>query len=231
MSRISENIKNLRIKKGFTQKQLGKALGVSENYINEVETGKKVINEKTIEKISKILGEELNDINMYYEDVKEEAKKEIPKELNKKVKTNTENVNEAFTSAFSQVIKDIPFVGYDLKQTGDKIFLPLISNKIDGYSQDKVFYLKIKDNSLSFLRVLKNDTAFCYMTKEFTGIGVYLIEKNGENKLFQIKELDKDKFLMLFSEKDSLSNAILTETAPKNTIKILAKVIKIEFKI
>ncbi|MCL2321520.1 MAG: helix-turn-helix domain-containing protein [Oscillospiraceae bacterium] len=230
MSRISDNIKNLRIKKGMTQKQLGKALGVSENYINEVEIGKKVINDKIIEKISKVLGEDLNDINMYFEDSKDEVKDEKPKVIVKKAKPIEEPVNEAFTSAFSQVIKDIPYVNYDLKQTGEKILLPIISNKIDGYPHDKVCYLKIKDNSLSFLRILKNDIAFCFISKEFTGNGVYLIEENDENRLIQIRELDKEKYLMLFSDQDSLSSLFKIETIHKNNITILAKVVKIEFK-
>ncbi len=45
MSRVSDKIKEARLKKGLTQKQLAKKLGVAENFINEVESGRKIINE------------------------------------------------------------------------------------------------------------------------------------------------------------------------------------------
>ena len=61
MSRVGDRIKQVRETKGVSQKQLGKKIGVSEGYINDIELGKKVIDEKFLEKISKILGEEIED--------------------------------------------------------------------------------------------------------------------------------------------------------------------------
>ena len=57
MSRVGDRIKQVRESKGISQKQLGKKIGVAESFINEVEMGKKVLNEKFLEKISKVLGE------------------------------------------------------------------------------------------------------------------------------------------------------------------------------
>ena len=51
MSRIGEKIKNLRNKKGLTQKQLSKKLGVSESFINDIELGRKIINESLMTKL------------------------------------------------------------------------------------------------------------------------------------------------------------------------------------
>lgn len=236
MNRIAEKIKKLRIQKKLSQKQLAKSLGVSESYINELETGKRVVNEKNIIRLSKILGEDLNDVNMYYEDTKEENKESFSssKTENKKPKPvkSSESTNyDTFTSAFSQVLKEIPFLNYSLNQTGEKRLLPLVSNKIEGLASDKVYFSKIEDNSLSFLRIIKNDISFCLLTKEYTGNGAYLINIEDENRIFQIKELDKEKFILLYSDKDSLNNQIHTKTVQKNNIKILAKIIKIEFKL
>lgn len=41
MSRIGQDINKVRLKKGMTPKQLAKALGVSERYILDIESGKK----------------------------------------------------------------------------------------------------------------------------------------------------------------------------------------------
>lgn len=220
MNRISEKIIKLRKERKLTQKQLAKSLGVSENYINAIEMGKKVINERTIARISKIFGEDLNDINMYYEDTTHETiKSKSIKPIN----------HEAFTSVFSQVLKEISFLNYHLIQTKEKRLLPSVSNKIEGLAFDRVYFTRIENNSLSFLRILKGDISFCFLTKEFIKNGIYLINLENENDFFQIKELDKENFILLYSDKNSLSNEILMKTVLKNNIKILSKIIKVEF--
>ena len=55
MSRVGEKIKEARLKAGMTQKALGKKLGVAEKFINEVEIGRKIVQESFIEKAAKIL--------------------------------------------------------------------------------------------------------------------------------------------------------------------------------
>ena len=45
MSRVGEKIKEARLKAGMTQKALGKKLGVAEKFINEVEIGRKIVQE------------------------------------------------------------------------------------------------------------------------------------------------------------------------------------------
>ena len=64
MSRIGDKIKEARLKANIPQKALAKKLGVSEKYINEVEMGRKVAQESFINKASKILNVDLNDVNM-----------------------------------------------------------------------------------------------------------------------------------------------------------------------
>ena len=68
MSRIGDKIRNARQVKKMTQKQLAKKLGVSEKFINEVEIGKRIANQDIIDRLSKILGKEINDITMSFEE-------------------------------------------------------------------------------------------------------------------------------------------------------------------
>ena len=68
MSRVGEKIKEARLKAGMTQKALGKKLGVAEKFINEVETGRKIVQESFIEKAAKILNTDLNDVSMVVTD-------------------------------------------------------------------------------------------------------------------------------------------------------------------
>ena len=105
MSRVGERIKEAREKSGMTQKALAKKLGVAEKFVNEVETGRKIINESLISKVSKVLNTDLNDINMVVTD--EELQKELKAE--KQVRqTKPAEVNEVWNQAFGSVLKNVP---------------------------------------------------------------------------------------------------------------------------
>ena len=60
MSRVGETLKAARLQSGMTQKALAKKLGVAEKYINEVEMGRKVVQENFIDKVAKVLKIDLN---------------------------------------------------------------------------------------------------------------------------------------------------------------------------
>jgi len=78
MSRVGEKIKEARLKSGLTQKALAKKLGVSDKFINEVEIGKRVVQENFIERASKLLNVDFNDVSMVVTDeaLMEERKEE-----------------------------------------------------------------------------------------------------------------------------------------------------------
>ena len=68
MSRVGEKIKEARVKSGMTQKAFAKKLGVAEKFINEVETGRRIVQESFIDKAAKILKVDLNDVSMVVTD-------------------------------------------------------------------------------------------------------------------------------------------------------------------
>lgn len=53
MSRVGEKIKEISEKKGITKKALAKKLGVSENFLTEVETGRRVIPEDLLKELQR----------------------------------------------------------------------------------------------------------------------------------------------------------------------------------
>ena len=213
MSRVGERIKEAREKSGMTQKALAKKLGVAEKFVNEVETGRKIINESLISKVSKVLNTDLNDINMVVTD--EELQKELKAE--KQVRqTKPAEVNEVWNQAFGSVLKNVPIKGY--KQ------LATASNKIDGHTANKVFYLKIENNDMTGYRIQENDLALCYSIKEIENNSICLVEFNGKRVIRQIKKLDNVKALLI-----SNNGSMRTETANIKEVKAIAKLYRIEF--
>ncbi|MBU3110605.1 helix-turn-helix domain-containing protein [Clostridium lacusfryxellense] len=221
MSRVGDRIKQVREAKSISQKQLGKKIGVSEGFINEVELGRKVINEKFLEKISKILGEEIEDtsVSFHADDAQEESKPKFER-------PNTGKVNEVWNDAFSSVLKDVSIYKYDLAKAIGIRQMPIISNKVEGYAQDKVLFLKIENDDMLGFRICSGDIAFAHLTHEIENNSISLVDYNGERLLRQIKTLDSNKVLLI-----SNRISIKTVAVPHNDIKVIAKLDRVEFKL
>ena len=221
MSRVGERIKEAREKSGMTQKALAKKLGVAEKFVNEVEIGRKIINESLISKVSKVLNTDLNDINMVVTD--EELQKELKAE--KQVRqTKPAEVNEVWNQAFGSVLKNVPIYDYSLAQVKGYKQLATASNKIDGHTANKVFYLRIENNDMTGYRIQENDLALCYSIKEIENNSICLVEFNGKRVIRQIKKLDNVKALLI-----SNNGSMRTETANIKEVKAIAKLYRIEF--
>ncbi|HAT4133175.1 helix-turn-helix domain-containing protein [Clostridium perfringens] len=221
MSRVGERIKEAREKSGMTQKSLAKKLGVAEKFVNEVETGRKIINESLISKVSKVLNTDLNDINMVVTD--EELQKELKAEKQLR-QTKPADVNEVWNQAFGSVLKNVPIYDYSLAQVKGYKQLATASNKIDGHTANKVFYLKIENNDMTGYRIQENDLALCYSIKEIENNSICLVEFNGKRVIRQIKKLDNVKALLI-----SNNGSMRTETANIKEVKAIAKLYRIEF--
>ncbi|KAJ50851.1 transcriptional regulator with XRE-family HTH domain [Clostridium tetanomorphum] len=219
MSRLGEKIKNLRIECKMSQKQLGKKLGVSESFINDVELGRKVINENLISRIEKILGKGLNDLTIsfeeeVYKDEKENKYNSLPKK---------EEVKELWSEAFGSVLKNVPIYKYDLSKSIGWRQLPLKGNKIEGYAQDKVFFIEIQDDDMIGFRISKGDLAFAHVIHEIENNAICLVQHGDERKIRQIKKLDSNKILLI-----SNPNSVRAETVEARELKPIAKLDKLE---
>ncbi|MDO4535088.1 MAG: helix-turn-helix domain-containing protein [Clostridium perfringens] len=229
MSRVGERIKGAREKSGMTQKALAKKLGVAEKFINEVETGRKILNESLIEKISKVLNTDLNDISMVItdEDLQKEKVAESLRKTPIKGKTKPDGeVNEVWNQAFGNVLKNVPIYDYSLTKNKGYKQLPMSSNKIEGHSSDKVFYIIIEKNDMTGYRIQKEDLAFCHSIKEIENNSICLVEYQGIRVIRQIKRLDNSKVLLI-----SNGGSMQTETALTKEVLPIAKLDRIEFNI
>lgn len=226
MSRVGEKIKEARLKSGLTQKALAKKLGVAEKYINDVELGRKVAQESFIERAAKALNTDLNDISMVVTDKVLMEEREVTKKIEKEKKINPKTLGETspvWTDAFSSVLKRVSIYDYSLtKELGGKD-LPNYSNKVEGYPADKVLYIKIQNNDMSGFRIMQGDLAFSHLAKDVVNNGIFLVEHNGSRIIRQIKVLGNQKILLV-----SNGGSVITETTELNSIRVLAKLERVE---
>lgn len=220
MSRVGQRIKEARLKSGMSQKVLAKKLGVAEKYINDVELGRKVVQESFIGKAAKILNTDLNDINMV---VTDEALMEERKTLEVNKRPKKVETSEVWNDAFASVLKSVPVFDYSLNSIKGKKELPVHSNKVEGFPQDKVLYIEVQDNDMSGFRMVKGDLAFAHVVKEPSNNGIFLLDYKGERIIRQLKSLGNSKYLLV-----SNGGALLTETVTVKDFEVVAKLERIE---
>lgn len=222
MNRVGEKIKSARTKLGISQKQLAKKLGVSEGFINEAESGKRIVNQNIIDKLSKVLGKSINDITMSFEE--QVYKEEKPQKFSPAAKK--EKVQDVWSEAFGSVLKKVPIYKNDMNRPVGFRQLPLVNNKIEGYAQDKVIYLQVESDDMECFRIQRGDLAFGHITKEINNNFIYLVEYRGKRELRQIKKLDSNKVLLI-----SGRSGIRTETIEVKNLKVIAKLDRLEIKL
>lgn len=224
-NRVGEKIKEVRLSQGLTQKALGKKLGVNDKFINDVELGRKIINEALISKISKVLKVDLNDVSMLATDAElEKEKSEIKKQEEVKYQKPKTEVNEMWSQAFGSNLKNVPIYNYALNKVLGHRQLPMSSSKIDGHASDKVFYIQIEENDMTGFRIQKGDIALCYSIKEIENNTIALVEHKGKRVVRQIKKLDNSKVLLV-----SNGGSMMTETAVIKELTPIATLYRIEF--
>ncbi|MCX7885256.1 MAG: helix-turn-helix domain-containing protein [Caloramator sp.] len=217
MSRVGQKIQDARQRAGIPVKALAKKLGVSEGFILEVESGKRIINENLIKKIEKFLEVSLNE--EIFDDVTEPI--ENIKETEGKV-----SINKQWEDAFAHILKKISVYSIDLKEIYDYKYLPVIEKKIEGYSADKLFYVKAPDDSMRGFRIFKDDRILVYETSEIQNNSISLIDIDGKRCIRQIKRIDSNKVLIL-----SHSNELKTETRDVKSFTVLGRCIKLEIEL
>jgi len=225
MSRVGERVKAARSSSNMSQKQLAKKLGVAESFIADVELGRKIMNEGMINRISKVLNVDLNDVNMLAtdEDLKRENEVKRASVPPLKGSKSQEETKDIWNQAFGSVLKNVPVYDYSLNVVKSTRQLPVHSNKIEGHSADKVFYIEIEDEDMIGYRISKGDIALAYSIKELENNSICLMDYKDKRAVRQVKKLDNTKVLII-----SNSGTVKTETAAIKDIKPIAKLVKLE---
>lgn len=237
MSRIGLEINKLRTQKGLTAKQLAKKLGVSETFILDIESGRKILNDELIGRVSKALDFELGPIGLFAsEDVFGTAGKAEERNAPKAVKTIAQStvrksdvqepVQQVWDDAFGNILKTVPVYNYTMDKLVDKKLLPIEKNKVEGYPKEKVFYLIIDQTDMAGFRIFKGDKALAVLTAEIDTDGFYFVEYNGSRAVRQVKKLQGDKLLLICNK-----GSLITETVNLKEIKTIARLTKLEIQL
>lgn len=222
MSRIGEKIKQARLKKNMQLKQLAKSCGVSESYLADVESGKKIINDSMIKKLSGILGVNLDEPFYREEEEKEEIVDIHERHEIQKAQSHVP-VSSEWQSAFSSIIKDIPVYDMEMTKVIEYKHLPVIDKKVEGYNPEKLMYIAVEDDTLTGFRIRKGDIVMVVQNPEMQGNGFHFIECDGQKVIRLVKRLGGDRLLLM-----SHGGDVRTEARGIKEIRIIGHCIKAE---
>lgn len=225
MSSIANKIKEERLKAKMTEKQLAKKVGLSANYIKDIESNKKIINEKLAEKILAVFGNK-SGLDAFYNEpqpevvVKTVVIKEEPKEVFYNVQPNAQ-----WGDALANIIKKFPI--YEMKNNkivGNKE-LPILNKKIDGLPWEKLLLLKVSEVDFENFRIEAGDVIWVHLLNDIPSNGMYVIELNGKKIIRKVRKAGKS--IELFKGLKG-ENGLSVEL---KKVKVIGKCVKVEFEI
>ncbi len=227
MNLIAQKINTERTKKGMTEKALAKKCGLSENYIKQVEAGKKVINEQAAQKILNVLDVDTDllqqgaNLSRIEEEVTRQRTiktKEIDKEQ------HYIEPNQQWSDALAHIIKEFPVEDIvSGKQVGKKT-LPMLGKKSEGFAWDSIRFVRVTDNLLQSFRIHQDDIVMIGDTTQIINGKCMLIELNGRRMIRKIWKVNQNTI--------NLSpgvNEHEVETVKADQVKVLGQCIKVEF--
>ncbi len=173
MSRLGDLIRLERTRQKLTYKQVARKCGVSEKYLEEVESGRRIIQDEQARRILRTMGmKQQTEADFTLDDIAAtvDLQSAVPsiaqaaeRKLTKKEKREGTEEDASGTvagsiwlDALAGVLKHVPVMNAAMKEVGHRL-LPITNGKIEGANPDKVYYLMAPDNDLRGFRVMKGD--------------------------------------------------------------------------
>jgi len=219
VSTLGKEIEVARINKNFTRKALAKKVGLSEKNILDIETGSKIVNSETLKRIAKALDTDFVDNLFSIATIESSSQEKDSYPVTSKRGVPSESVE--VVSAFGNLVYNVSIYDYSLVQVFGRLPFVLENNKIEGHAKEKIFALKIMDNSMSGMRIRQDDTLILYRNTIWKEDSISLIRWNNQFLIRKIKKLDDSHFLLLFHDGELKSRKV-----PAKEIEFLGHAIK-----
>lgn len=227
MARVGEELKKSREEAKMSMKQLAKKLGVSESFINEVEQGRRVVNEDLMKRFSKVLNKNMKTMGLgsLEEAAQSESFERTKQTIKKEVYTPPKTpVNELWNQAFGENIKNVPIYDLDMKKPIDHRSFVVEKKKIEGYPMDKVMMFKVSNDDLKVYRIQKGDLLIAHEHKDIKSGSIMLVSYQDKRMLRMVKNLNNGTVELIHGQNQS-------QIVPLKEITVFAQIDKVEIKL
>jgi len=243
MSRLGDLLKLERTRRGLSAKQVAKKCGVAEQFLLDVEAGKRIIADDQARRILKSMGLQqqteaefsLDDIAATVDlqtasDTVERAQATVKKKAALRTSDDADKVASAtdkaggsiWLDALANVLRRVPVYNAVMKEVSHRL-LPIENGKIEGASPEKVFYFMAPDNNMRGFRVTKGDLVLVVPAASPMDGAMMLIDTPLGRELRMIKKLDN--FKVLLQKYDSTCES---EIMAVNELHIVGRCVRLE---
>ena len=230
MSRLGDLIKSQRTKYNMTPKQLARKCGVSEAFVLEVESGRKIPNDIIATRMLKAMGAVdtvMNDLNAETAVASMPAAPTYTPQIKKpkvqEPKVPQGEVSDTWKDALSGVIKRVPIYDSAHNLVGHNM-IALEDGKVMGANPQNVFYFKVPDGTMRDIRICAGDLVLCIPQKGITHNSVMVFKLAGQYMVRRVKKVDGNK-----AELSWFESTVMTQTVNISDLSDIARAVKVEF--
>ena len=229
MSRLGDAIRNARIAKKWSEKQLGRKCGMAESVIREIESGRRIVSDDQAQRILKLLGAE-NPVSTELEVAQEPEVKLRPqprayvlpaKNVAPEQQKASDEATDAWLDALGGVVKRVPV----MDENGvviDHVLTPIISGRIEGGAPDKVFYYRMGDDALRGFRIHAGDLLLTVPETRAADGAIMLIEYKGRRMPRKLMKMDGMRIQM-----QSFDREFEAVVAPAPEVRVLGRCVQL----
>lgn len=222
MNNTGKKIQDARLKKNMTTKQVAKKCGLTANYIEQIESGKRIINESIAEKIFKVLEMKTDALSQEAMARREVVKARPKVKKVEKVKHHSVDMAPSWSGALDNILRKYTiYNAHTKKEVGVKT-VPTLDKKVESFHCDKIGFIQVFDNTMSRFNILEDDVLMIYMTQDITNDQIYYFEYENRSYIRKLRK-EQNKNVSLYSDNQ-------TQMVPLDRIKLIGRIVSLERK-
>lgn len=236
MSRLGDLIQMERSRRKLTAKTVAKKNGVSEKYLLEVESGKRIISDDQARRILRSMGlTEQNEVDFSLDEIAAtvdlatltpQRPTQAPQAERPAVRVAASQEAKVesgiWLDALSGVLKAVP-VYNAAWQVVDRRMMAIQNGRIEGSVPDKVLYYQAPDDRMGGFRILSGDLVLVVPAQSPVDGAVMLLEWKEHRMLRKIQVLSTSEVLL-----QSYDRAYQAERASIMDIHFLGRAVRVE---
>ena len=227
MSRLGDLILLERTRQRLTPKQVAKKCGITDKYLLEVESGKRIIADDQARRILKSIGlREQNEMDFTLDEIAATVDLETLKTAAPAPKPVAAKPSEYRVAASSDaqegrpqgesgiwldalagVLKSVPVYNAAWAVV-ERRMLPIEHGRIEGGSPEKVLYFLAPDDSMRGFRVLAGDIALIVPAQSPIEDAVMLVEYRQHRALRKVKKQDSSTVLLQSFDREYVAESV-----------------------
>ena len=229
MSRLGDLIRNERVNRSLSAKQVAKMCGVSEKYLLEVEAGGRIINDDAARRMLKAMGKKEELVSDFEATSTGEVLRPAPAPQRREAPevitaaSSSPAQGSAFMDALGGVVRRVPIVDALGKETGYRM-LATENGRIENAPPDKVFYLACPDASMRGYRMRPGDLLLTVPAQQPVNGATMIITELGERKVRRVTRQDGGRCLLQWFDSEPMSKVV-----PEKDVQWVGRVVRCEF--